>query len=148
LSIASRDVEIVGAVSAARSYHRERPPPPSGLSYATLVNNEGASITPYRIRARRVFIDSLLSLGYERKSSPRVVRLSEFLQGLETGMRLVLFNDEARLDQGWARRARPGAVVQDGLEHINDSHSWILMKDIQRHPAYREGDVSGLGPDG
>jgi hypothetical protein len=65
-----------------------------------------------------------------------IVALSEFLSRGNDASRCLLYTDDAHLRQGWNRAARPGATVRDCLENIQDSHSWMMLKDVQTHPAY------------
>ena len=68
---------------------------------------------------------------------PQIVKLACFLDH-GVGGRVTLFSDDAALTQGWQRSRRPGANVRECLADIETSHSWVLMKDIQTHPEYRD----------
>jgi hypothetical protein len=66
------------------------------------------------------------------------VKLACFLEESQVDGRVTLFSDDAALTQGWQRSRRPGANVSECLADIEKSHSWVLMKDIQTHPDYRD----------
>ena len=68
----------------------------------------------------------------------RLVELCGFLENQPLKERVVHFTDDVKLSQGW-RRSKTGFVTaKEALANIRDTHSWILMKDIQRHPAYAD----------
>jgi len=69
---------------------------------------------------------------------PQLVTLATFLEESRVPGRLTLFSDDAALTQGWKRSGRPGANVSECLAEIETSHSWVLMKDVQTHPEYRD----------
>ena len=69
---------------------------------------------------------------------PQLVKLACFLEESRVSGRVTLFSDDAALTQGWQRSRRSGTNVSECLADIEKSHSWVLMKDIQTHPDYRD----------
>lgn len=67
----------------------------------------------------------------------RLASLSDYLRDQVGEDRVAMFNDDAALTQGWQRQRREGADVRECLETIHESHSWVLLKDIQRHADYK-----------
>jgi hypothetical protein len=67
-----------------------------------------------------------------------LVELCGFLERLPVPERVIHFTDQAKLTQAWRRSKKVGLEAVDALANISVSHSWILMKDIQRWPRYRD----------
>jgi hypothetical protein len=67
-----------------------------------------------------------------------LVELCSFLEKQPLKDRVVHFTDDAKLNQAWRRSKRGALTATEALANIRDSHSWILMKDIQRCSLYAD----------
>jgi len=68
----------------------------------------------------------------------RLVNLCSFMERQPLKERVIHFTDEAAVTAGWRRSNSGNWTAADALANIRDSHSWVLIKDIQRHPDYAE----------
>jgi hypothetical protein len=71
-------------------------------------------------------------------SIDRMVDLCKFLERHPARNRVIHYTDDAKLTQGWSRTNTTGSKARDALANIQDAHSWVLLKDIQRCPDYAE----------
>lgn len=79
-----------------------------------------------------------------------LVELCEFLEQPPLQGRVLHFTDDASLSQGWHRSKKGSLTATEALANIRNSHSWVLMKDIQRCAPYADlpdrfiGDIERL----
>lgn len=68
----------------------------------------------------------------------RLVELSQFLGHDDAPGRVIVYTDLAGLHQGWNRSNSRGMGAAECLTNIQSLKSWVMLKDIQKHPVYRD----------
>jgi hypothetical protein len=66
----------------------------------------------------------------------RLIELGKFLSRDSSGGRVIVYTDDADVRQGWKRSNSLGLDATESLENIQTTKSWVMLKDIQKHPDY------------
>ena len=74
--------------------------------------------------------------GHPLFSIPRLVELSKTLWTSGEG-RVIFQTGDTRVDRRWDDAPRGSVSVMDAIRRIDESGSWVLLKGVQKDPAYR-----------